>query len=80
MPKITKLIRTPRNHPFPWTILSRRVVEDGGPVYDRHTLAESAQTEEQALAYAEVRAEQGYWVEVYREHHYYAPPKKETDR
>ena len=69
------MTRTPRGHPFPWTVLSRRIV-DGGPVYDRYTLAESAGNEANALKYAEVRAKQGYWVEVFREHHYFVPETK----
>lgn len=67
------MISTPREHPFPWVIISRVVDEGGTPHFDQHTLAEAAQTKEAALLYAERRAEQGYWVEVYREHYYYAP-------
>lgn len=67
---------TEPEHPFPWIIISQLVDAHGMPQFDRHTLAEAAQTEQQALVYAEVRAASGYWVTVYREHHYYAPQKE----
>lgn len=67
------MTRVKRGEPYPWVILSQCMDAAGFPRFDAHTLAERAQTEAQALVYAERRAEQGYWVEVYREHHYYAP-------
>lgn len=69
------LHRTERGHPFPWVIISQEVDDWGLPVFSRHTLAESAQSEAAALVYAERRAQEGCWVTVYREHHYYAPPR-----
>lgn len=56
--------------PYRYVILSK-TKEHGIPVFNRHTLAESADTEESALIYAEARRKQGYWVDVYKElwHH-----------
>lgn len=77
MARSTILTRTPREHPHPWVIISRQIV-GGMPTFNRHTLAESAPTEEAAILYAERRAQQGYWVDVYREHHYFVPALKEN--
>ena len=66
-PKFPHIFKVdPELDPFPIVIISRR--KDGRhPVFDRHTLAESCQTLEQALHYAERRRSEGYWVEIYQE-------------
>lgn len=70
---------SPTSDPFPWIIVSRTVNDRGFPEYNNHTLAESAQTEARALVYAERRAAEGFWVEVYREHYYYAPRRDQQE-
>lgn len=71
----TKRLKATGTSPFPWVIISRETDTYGYPVYNQHTLAESAQTKAQAVVYAERRAAEGRWVEVYREHYYHAPPR-----
>lgn len=43
---------------------------DGFPVYNQHTLAESWPSLERAKHAAQIRGDQGYWVDVYEEKAY----------
>lgn len=79
MPKSKTLTRNDlKTDPFPWTVISQRIADYGLPVFDGSTIAESAETEEAALVYAERRLAEGYWVTVYREHWYGVPKRKEA--
>lgn len=63
----------PADGPFQYVVLSRTTYDTGTPRFDRHTLAESAQTFEQALAYGARRQKAGYWVDIYKELAYALP-------
>lgn len=79
MTDTTKRLKATGTSPYPWVIISRETDAYGYPVYNQHTLAESAQTKAHAVMYAERRAAEGRWVEVYREHYYHAPLRGQTE-
>lgn len=68
----------PADGPYQYVILSR-TTHNGMPEFNRHTLAESANSYEAAEAYANVRIKSGYWVDIYKELAYAVPTRPSDD-
>lgn len=81
MPDTAKRLKAtnPARDPFPWIVISRTTNSYGYPEFNQHTIEEAAPTKAHALRYAERRAAEGFWVEVYREHYYHVPQRGQTE-